>query len=164
MMRGEQSPPCGLRTALLRGVGARMLTVAVRPGLALLNHPRAQVFAIQIELREQSAVVVVKLPMNDDLPAQRLALEHVTRGASAHLADLRRVDAMNANADRLAARRRPDPDRVTVHHMRHHARPFCLARRECQRRGTAQDQQSFAQPCPRFFSVSGIKCLHVLLN
>ena len=106
--------PCKGFFGRVRPQGA---TPAVGPGLARLHHLRAQIMTVEPNARQCASVIVIAPNRYLDMLVQYKLPEHLKRGLATGLADLGRINAVNAQLAGRPPCVRADPERVTVRDM-----------------------------------------------
>lgn len=82
--------------------------------MARAYHLRPQVMAVETDARKASPVIVIAPDRYLDMLVQHKLPEHLTRGLATGLADLRRINAVNAQLAGRPPCVRAHPERVTV--------------------------------------------------
>lgn len=117
LIASKQSTAGLPRKGFLRRIRPRVTTPAIRPSLARQNHLRTQVISVQPDMRERTAIVVISPDLHLDLPGQGSLLERRTRRLTTGLANLGRVNPLDAKFARRAARVWPHPNCVTIRNI-----------------------------------------------
>lgn len=115
--------------------------------MAIAHEPRGQILVTHRHPRQQTSVIVTAQWLHAHPLAQRLVPQRIARCAPMRLAQLRRVDPVEANLARPATGGRPHPQRVAVADVADRAPPgFCTARRSAsQARGSPQQHKQETQ-------------------
>lgn len=111
---GEQATSRGLRLVLQHQVRAGVTSVAVRPGMPLADHPAADVLAVQLNSGQGAPEIVMAARCDGHGSVRNPMGQGCARGPAAGLADLRRINAIDPDLDRLAALAGLDPERVSI--------------------------------------------------
>src|SRR5659263_30160 len=106
------------RDGLLDCVGPEVAAPAVRPGLASAHHLRTQIVAIEPDARQSPAVNIAAPDRHQHTLVQRTLHQHRTRGLTTGLADLGRIDAVNAQLARRATGVWLHPKRIAIRDIR----------------------------------------------
>lgn len=87
--------------------------------MALADHPAGDIFTADPHSGNGTAIVVMAPDSQDDRLVHHPAGQGRTRGLTAGLANLRRINAVDADWNRFAASGEPNPERVAVGDMCH---------------------------------------------
>lgn len=121
---GEQAPCRSLGAGLLRRIRPAIPAKTIRPSMALADQPAGDIFVFQMKARDGAAVVVLAFRADINPPPRDTLRQCRARGLTTGLANLGRVDAMNAYLDRPPPLRRPNPQRVAISNTRDRAMPI----------------------------------------
>lgn len=111
---GEQATSRGLRLVLQHQVRTGVTSITVRPGMPLADHPASDVLTVQLDSGQSAPKIVMAARCDGHRAVRNPVGQRCARGPAAGLADLRRINAINPDLDRLAALARLDPERVSI--------------------------------------------------
>ena len=112
--RGEQAQARRSRRSFLCRIRSQVAPPAVGPSLACTHQLGAQIVAVGTDVRQAAPVIIMASDRHLYLLVQHPPLQHLARCLATSLADLGRVDALNAQLARRPSGVRAHPERVTI--------------------------------------------------
>lgn len=144
LTRGEQAQARSSRRSFLCCIRPQAAPPTVGPSLARTHQLGAQIVAIDTNVRQATAVIIMASDRHLDLLVQHPAFQRRPRSLATRLTYLGRVDAFNAQLARRPPAVRAHPERVTIADKGHLAGKdfFRIGRVVCDKDRSQQNKES----------------------